>query len=283
MLAATLEDLNDVKFPVYVSPKLDGIRCLILNGQAVSRNLKPIPNRYIQERLKGLPNGLDGELMIKNADFNQIQSFVMSEFGECDIFCYHIFDLVEESTYVNRLNILTSIVHKNCIEKPICQVSSWLCAEREHIESFEQEFLTLGYEGIMLRSPESPYKHGRSTIKEQYLMKYKRFKDQEGFVIGFEEQLHNDNEAETDLLGHTVRSSKKIGMIPAAMLGSLILYDEKLDKEFNVGSGFTKEQRIEIWKNQKKYMGQMVTYTYQELSAKGVPRFPVFKNFRYDK
>ena len=41
-LLACEEPLDDVKFPVYVSTKLDGIRCLIIDGVAYSRSLKPI-------------------------------------------------------------------------------------------------------------------------------------------------------------------------------------------------------------------------------------------------
>jgi DNA ligase-1 len=51
---------------------------------------------------------------------------------------------------------------------------------------------------------------------------------------------------------------------------------------FQVGSGFTDAQRREIWDNQSAYLGKMATVKYQEFSALGVPRFPVFKGFRGD-
>ncbi len=88
MLAATLDKLEDVKFPVLVQPKLDGIRCLIVNGEAVSKEFKPIPNKSIQSLLAGLPDGLDGELVIAGieTDFSDAQSAIMSEEGEPDFF-----------------------------------------------------------------------------------------------------------------------------------------------------------------------------------------------------
>ena len=59
--------LEDVKFPVYVSTKLDGIRCLIIDGVAYSRSLKPIRNKFIQSIIgKQEYNGLDGELIVGN-------------------------------------------------------------------------------------------------------------------------------------------------------------------------------------------------------------------------
>ena len=47
MLSHTITDTSDVKYPVLVSQKLDGIRCLIIDGVAVSRNLKPIRNNRV--------------------------------------------------------------------------------------------------------------------------------------------------------------------------------------------------------------------------------------------
>lgn len=52
MLATAVENLDVLKYPVLVSPKLDGIRCLIIDGVAMSRSLKPIPNKHVQEWVK---------------------------------------------------------------------------------------------------------------------------------------------------------------------------------------------------------------------------------------
>ena len=61
MLAAP-SDGNDLKYPIMVSPKLDGVRAIIIDGVVMSRSLKPIPNKYVQS-LFGLEkfNGFDGE------------------------------------------------------------------------------------------------------------------------------------------------------------------------------------------------------------------------------
>lgn len=288
MLAATLESLEDVKFPVYVSSKLDGIRCLIVDGVAVSRNLKPIPNKHIQKCLKGLPDGLDGELILviedhhDLADFNAVQSVVMSEEGEPN-FEYVVFDIVEDLAFEQRINTLET-VFDNYPNKDKNYVFSILqhnlVISLKDLKKWEKQYVDWGYEGIMIRNPYGFYKHGRSTLKEFALVKFKRFKDAEAYIIGFEELQHNENEQTKDALGHSKRSSAKAGYIPAATLGSLCMYDEEHDIEFNIGTGFTQEMRDEIWNNQKKYMGKDVTYTYQQMSKKGVPRFPVFKAFR---
>ena len=57
--------LEQVRLPVYVSTKLDGIRCVIIDGVAYSRSLKPIRNKYIQSIIGNEKyNGFDGELVV---------------------------------------------------------------------------------------------------------------------------------------------------------------------------------------------------------------------------
>ena len=65
MLAATLENATQLRFPLLASAKLDGLRCILMNGVAYSRNLKPFRNAYVQEQLAHISNyDLDGELIV---------------------------------------------------------------------------------------------------------------------------------------------------------------------------------------------------------------------------
>lgn len=281
MLAEKLENLEDVKYPVYASPKLDGIRCLVINGKAVTRKLKPLPNKYIREQLEAKFKDLDvdGEIMIPGMDFNAIQSAVMCVKGEPQ-FDYIVFDLVDsEKSYEERRQELHDTHVAGKIDKVLLGI---LIGNQSYLLHEEQMYLSMGYEGVMLRSPEGKYKFGRSTVKQGYLLKLKRFDDSEAKVIGFEERMHNTNEAHEDALGHTERSHAKAGMVGVDTLGSFIVYDPKLDKKFNIGTGkgLDDSYRKLIWDNRGNYMGKLITYTYQELSKYGVPRFPSFKGFR---
>ena len=57
------DDLRNLTYPVLASPKLDGIRCIIRGGMATARSLKVIPNTWAREQLRGIPDGIDGELI----------------------------------------------------------------------------------------------------------------------------------------------------------------------------------------------------------------------------
>jgi DNA ligase-1 len=147
------------------------------------------------------------------------------------------------------------------------------------LDLFEHDALARGYEGVMLRSPGGPYKNGRSTEREGYLLKLKRFEDAEARIVGYEELDHNANEKGAD----GKRTSHKAGKVPMGRLGALKVigvagtYDSVA---FNIGTGFDDEARDYIWKHQKEYLGHLVKFSYFPTGSKDAPRFPVFLGFR---
>lgn len=276
MLASPIE-LDNIKYPVYCSPKYDGIRCVIREGIALSRKLKQIPNVYISEMLKKCPDNLDGEIIIPHANFNKIQSAVMSEDGEPDNFEFHVFDVISSKPYLERMETLKAMelpkFCKKVLPHKFDTEDDMLEYERECVDDYE-------FEGIMIRSPNGPYKFGRSTAKQGYLLKLKRFTDAEATIVGFEEMMHNENEKTTDELGHSKRSHKKAGMVPAGVLGSFTV--KMADgKQFKVSTGMTAEDRAHYWENRDSMLGQLVKYKFQEAGAKDLPRFPVFLGIRH--
>lgn len=279
MLAATLENADKLKFPVLCTPKLDGIRCLKINGVAVSRKFKPIPNRHIQAVMASLPDGLDGELMVVNASFNQIQSSVMSEDG-CPNFEYWVFDYVKgdlSRKYQERIADLAALSLPD-----FCKVITYTKVDNaSDLDTYEQAALSLGYEGVMIRSASGPYKNGRSTEREGFLLKLKRFSDSEAEVLGFEERLRNDNAAELDELGYTKRAYKKENLIPTNTLGAFLVKDVHTGQQFKVSTGLDDDTRKSIWDNRDNYIGKLLKYKYQPSGMKDLPRFPVFLGFRH--
>jgi DNA ligase-1 len=280
-LLACEVDLSTLEFPVYVSPKLDGIRTLIIEGKPKTRNFKNIPNKYVYENIS-IDIQLDGEIIVgeptSSEVFRNTTKGVMSFEGKPD-FKYYVFDIIDDSkSFSERRDLLISLnLPSYCIK-----VNDVLINSLEELLTYETKCLEQGYEGVMIRSPKGIYKYGRSTKKEQILMKLKRFKDIEGEVIGFEEKFHNNNPGKINELGYTERSSHKDNLIPANTLGSLIVRTDEFTESFKIGTGFNDEQRLEIWSNREKYYMKNVTFKYQEVGVKDKPRFPVFKGFRED-
>lgn len=269
MLACSkIPNLEDIKYPVFASPKLDGIRCIIgEDGKAYSRNMKLIPNKHIQSVLQKLKlPQLDGELMIKG-DFNSVQSAVMSQEGVPD-FTYKVFDLV--TPYLPFKERYSASV--NCIDTTscgaVCSVDHWIMYDAKQLFDYWELCLKRGYEGVIVRSLNGPYKQGRSTMREGYMLKLKKFFDDEAEIISYEELMRN-----------TDTSTKQLANLYGAnMLGTLVVKWQ--NKEFKIGSGFDEATRKQLWQNPEVLIGKQVTFKYQEVSKYGIPRFPVFKALR---
>ncbi len=90
MLADKVTDISALRFPVLASKKLDGVRCLVQDGVLVSRTLKPIPNKFVQAKFKGLPEGTDGELIVGDPRdpeaYRRTVSVVMSDDKRLDFY-----------------------------------------------------------------------------------------------------------------------------------------------------------------------------------------------------
>lgn len=285
MLAATLEKIEHLegRYPLLASPKLDGIRALVQGSKLVSRNIKPIPNAFVQRELPYVRlGGLDGELVVGNAYdkdcFCKTSSGVMSVDGNPD-FTYFVFDRVIEVGYGSRLAGLRDMVsrEKNKRLKVVPQV---LVEDAFQLYEYEQTMLEKGFEGVMLRNPDGAYKFGRSTLKEGHLLKLKRFGDSEAAVIGFEELEHNENEKTLMSGGKAKRSSHKAGMVPMGILGTMLVRDIHTGVEFGIGSGFTQADREIFWSVRESLLKKVVKYKFFPTGSKDKPRFPVFLGFR---
>lgn len=282
MLAAPVTDIELLNYPVLASPKLDGIRCVVIDGVAYSRSLKPIPNEEIQAFFaSGEYDGFDGELIAgpHNAPdvFNRSTRFVMKRDARDD-WAFYVFDWIQGGITIERMGLVESLEWSPHV-RPVIQTT---VGDVEVLRKYERVSLSQGFEGVMIRSMGGEYKHGRSTLKEALLLKLKRFSDDEALIIGVECLMRNGNAAETNALGYTERSSAADGLIPMDALGALIV--RRADGvEFKIGSGFTESQRYNLWQNQDEIIGKMVTYKHFEVGAKDKPRFPIFKGFRDEK
>lgn len=279
MLASPAED-HLIQWPVLASPKLDGVRAIVRDGVVLSRALKPIPNKWVQQRFSHLEH-FDGELIVGASNHPDVlrttTSGVMRVEGEPDV-SFHVFDHVENHArlYTVRYDLLEEDTEINVFVVPQHELMNTF-----ELNAFEHEVLAEGYEGVMLRRPDAPYKFGRSTAREGYLLKVKRFHDDEFEIVGFEEEMFNANEATTSELGRTKRSSHKANKIPKGRLGALVL--KYGDTTFNCGTGFNDAERERIWAERDSYLGKLAKIKYFAHGIKDVPKLPSFLGIRDER
>lgn len=287
-------DPEKAAYPGYASPKLDGIRSLMMNNGTIhvlpmSRSMKVIPNLHIQ-RLCNHPwlKGLDGELTVgSSTDQNTMQattSGVMTITGEPD-FTYWVFDLwnCPKDPFRLRYQMLQNYQAQLECGFPFVKIlDQKLITCYEDLLKYESECLELGYEGVMYRSPDGLYKQGRSTVRQGYLLKLKQFEDAEAEIIGFDEQMRNDNKLVKDELGYAKRSTHKENQTPKGTLGAFVMRNLKDDTIFRCGTGkgLTHELRQHIWDNQHLYLNKIGKYKYQAIGVKDAPRIPIWVGVR---
>jgi DNA ligase-1 len=256
------------------SPKLDGIRCSIQHKKVLTKSLKRVPNLYVQKNLADIKlHGYDGELIVGSPTAHDVyrttNSGVMRIKEEPDFQLYVFDDCVRQYPY--RIRRPTESYNH-----PFIKIVEHMIIESMHdMYAYEKSCLDQGYEGIVLRDPTAMYKNGKSTAKQGGSVKVKRFTDGEAIIESMEELMHNDNEATTNELGRTQRSSRKENKRPAGTMGKIICKDVETGVEVKIGTGFSAKERQEMWNNQSRYIGVLWKYKSFKIGVKDKPRHSV--------
>jgi DNA ligase-1 len=298
MLAATWgEDVEKLAFPAWGSPKLDGIRALIVNGAVQARSGDLIRHPLVQQMF-GRPEleGLDGELAIGPTNAHNLMQVTQKVCGKSATIdpatlTYNVFDCHDIGTlpYTRRLESAMKRIQalpKTSLTTNVQLVPHKLLRSAEEWAAAEAAWLDEGFEGMMINLPDAPYKYGgRCGKKQPWLIKVKRFVDDEGIVLELLEQQHNANEQQRDELGHAYRSTSKAGMVGAKTLGKMRVRcttGKFAGVVFDLGAGaMDHAMRQKIWDNPKLALEKQVTFKhFDQVGAKDAPRFPIWKSFR---
>jgi DNA ligase-1 len=245
LLAESWDNATDLS-GWWLSEKLDGVRAYWDGRRFLSRqgNVYQAP-QWFTSALPSVP--LDGELWLGRKAFQQTISIVRrADAGDLwKKIRYLVFDAPEASgEFEERQKELLELVgarHDGIYASVLEQVR---CTSTEDLRERLAQVVALGGEGLMLRQPFSPYVSGRSST----LLKVKIFHDAEACVI--------------EHLAGKGRHKGRLGAVLVGLPNGLT---------FAVGSGFTDEQR-----RNPPPIGSFITYRYQELTDRGIPRFPTF-------
>jgi DNA ligase-1 len=235
----------------WMSEKLDGVRAYWDGKQLLSRqgNLLHAPDWFL-EKLPEVP--LDGELWLARKSFQKTVSIVRRQ-DKSDhwkqIF-FLVFDAPAlDEPFERRLEFLRDTFQR--LKHPQAKVHPHeLCRDLEHLRQEMARVEALGGEGLMLRQPHSKYEVGRSFT----LLKVKTFHDAEARVV--------------EHIPGAGRHEGRLGALGVELPDGT---------RFSVGTGFSDAQR-----ENPPPIGSTITFRYQELSDRGVPRFPSFVRVRSD-
>jgi len=280
-----LQAMGKLKYPVLASLKKDGIRAIRLDDLR-SRTLNLIPNVSIRMRSMKLPYGFDMELWAPHLSYDEVESIVMSEShereGEIE---FHVLDWFFGDTdkhirvYSARLSYILQEINLDWAD--VKYDGTWICYAPEELLNYFKQCEQQEGEGICFRLPDSPYKQGRSTLKEQYLVKLARFIRTECTIIGFEEQMYNGNSIKRNAVGKMDRSSCQSKLIGKGTLGAFICRLENgIEVRVGTGVGLTDGRRADIWWDREAFLGKTIVIKHKPFGQKIKPRSPIYVGFR---
>lgn len=300
--------LDLVQFPCILQPKIDGVRAMNLQGTLTGRSLDPFKGFGITEYFSQSHFvGLDGEMTLGDdpACPNRLCSATTGAMGrfkgvdEMPDLHWWVFDLVAEDTisipYQRRYEMLRHYVEGVLGDfHRIHLVPMYNVVDLASLKWHMGEFYDQGYEGTIIRNPRAPYKPGRATLKGQELWRVKPWADAEILVTGITEGQVNGNEAKTNTLGRTERSSAKAGMVPNGQVGSIqgtmladfvdpitgkLLFKKGLP--ITVGSGeMSVAEATHYFQNPDEIVGHIVKFKHMTHGVKDLPRFPTYVSHR---
>lgn len=264
--SSTKKKKNDIVFPCYVQPKLDGLRCIVYSSSGGSIVCQSRTGSYFETMdhivkeitpyFKESKNIVfDGELYTTEMPFEELAGLIKKKkITETDRerlkhVKYHIYDIINDEPYSKRCKW----IHDNIRDKRYLSSVPTFLTDKKEFKKYFSEFVEDGYEGIMLRNIDGLY---RCNYRSHDLQKYKEFMESEYEIVGAKEGDGRDK-------------------------GTVIwVCKNEEGKEFSVRPRGTIEMRKEWFENSNEYIGGMLTVIYQELSEMGIPRFPVGKSLR---
>jgi DNA ligase-1 len=283
-------DETKMQFPYLAMPKIDGVRGIHLYGKPTisGRSLKLFGNTLLPSIFPNL-EGFDGELVYGDWTSSSLcrnTTSVVNTYDDprANSLVWYIFDYVTSTTenlpYESRYNLLKAKLESNPIPN-VKLVPATLISTYDELAAFEAKCLSEGFEGVILRSPTALPKNGRTTVRENSYLRIKRFTQEDAVVVSLTEAMENTNEAKTNALGNTERSTHQENLLPKGMIGSLLCRDVKTGNEIEVGPGaLTHSDRTCYWNNPDKLVGKTISYKHFQHGQLDKPRFPTYVAIR---
>lgn len=288
-MLAVNADKDKIKYPCLCSNKLDGIRCIFKDGKMLARSLKPITSETLQKKFQWLKDLsvnsnmiFDGELYAHGMPFTEISHYVRKSDAEIpDSIKFYCFDAVGDGEFgeqfLGRMDYIDDLIDEN----DVVVVKQRVLHNEDELETAFKDVLADGYEGLILRSSTGPYKKGRSSVTEGYMLKIKPFLSFDAKIISVVERMENLNESKTNELGRSFKRNTKEDKKGTGIAAVFKVMYEGVEGGVTITGDVA--FRTKIWNNREKYIGKMIEYKAMIIGMKDFPRHANFMRFREDR
>lgn len=234
----------------WVSEKYDGIRGYWDGYQLLSRSGKSFnPPPWFVQNWPATP--FEGELWAGRGQFEHAASVIQQKRAPDNAWRslrFMVFDAPTSAQRFSERIHLYQAIAKHIGKSWVQAVSQSQVSSHAALIALLSQTVKLGGEGLILHRGDSEYQRGRNTD----VLKFKPHEDAEAQVVGHERGQGR----------HAHRTGALQLVTPQGL-------------HFRVGTGLSDAQR-----EHPPAVGQWVTYRYQGLTDKGVPRFASFVRIR---
>jgi len=250
-------NIGNIVFPIFVQPKLDGIRCISTNGYKLSRKNRDILTvNHID--LSELPNDimLDGELYVHGKSFQENTKLIKKyRRDETEEVSYNVYDLPSHTgNFEERYKELIKIINKYTLPN-VDIVPTYLVHNEHELMEYHKQFIRKGYEGTIIRTNDTKYEFNK---RSKSLLKLKDFID---------------------------KTYKIVDIVPSEKLPDQGIVKCTLTngRTFTCGMKIDHKERRYMLFNKYEYIGKIAEVRFFEYTDDGIPRHPVFHGIRLDK
>lgn len=264
------KEKKKITFPVFVQPKLDGIRCIANSKGLWSRTGKRIDAcPHIEQALAGFfaahpSEVLDGELYNHDLrdNFNEIVSMVRKQKPDAEALKksaetvqFHVYDHISDKPFDVRFTVIADWLRRYADIPPVQIVPTTECRDEAEVDQEYGRFIADGYEGGIIRR-NGPYEQKRSSL----LLKRKDFEDAEFEIVSVHEGQGNWS--------------------GVAKVVTCLLEDGRTFKAtIQGGQDYAKHVLV----HSDSYIGKQATVQFFTRTPDGVPRFPIAKVLHKDE
>lgn len=249
-------DFDRVVYPCYATYKIEGQRCIYDKGKFYTRRGKLYQGLdALAEQLKGFPK-LDCEIIVPGTHFYSGSGKLRSH-DRIDDAVIYILDAptMPSTSFIKRIEAAMYSPPSKTI-----QIVPWeVCKSADEVHQTFRRARHLGYEGLVVRPSAYPYVGKRSYD----WMKYKAQNTVDATIIDMEE-------GEGRLKGK---------------MGAILVKYYIVDSAYTsyVGSGFSDDQRADMWSRRASFIGKTAEIIFHEYTPYGALREPRFAGIREDK
>lgn len=269
MLATDLSKIKKIEYPVFLQPKLDGVRCLMIvrfnvgiekpimflsrSGKeytTLDHISKDIGNYCFTKGEMPIEFILDGEIYSDELTFQEITQAVKKQQPKSLKLKFRAYDIVNDAPQHARKDMVFDLV-KRINSSNIIPVLTITASTKDDVKYHHDKWVQEGYEGAMIRLYNGKYAQGQ---RSRDLIKVKEFDENEFEFLRFEKGLRDE-----DLIAVCKTST---------------------GKEFKAKMTGNKQHKQNLFENESQLVGCPLTVKYFGYTDEGSIRFPIGKIFR---